>query len=103
MHCVGMYCATSAGQLRGLVDGCPEVVEERDLTLELWRVRVPVDGQLLLRNLAQAFFASGGCALFCLTAFSARQTCCGVVGMSMCRTPRWEIASMPAFCPAGVE
>src|SRR5919205_2894446 len=32
----------------------------------------------------------------------ARNTRIGVVGMSMCRTPRWATASMTAFCTAGV-
>ena len=33
---------------------------------------------------------------------SARQTRSGVRGMSMWRTPRWESASMTAFCTAGM-
>ena len=31
----------------------------------------------------------------------ARQTRSGLIGMSMWRTPRWESASMTAFCTAG--
>jgi hypothetical protein len=31
----------------------------------------------------------------------ARQTRCGLIGMSMWRTPRWESASITAFWTAG--
>ena len=38
-----------------------------------------------------------------LAACTARHTASGVSGMSMCRTPRWDSASITALCTAGVE
>jgi MFS family permease len=54
-----------------------------------------------------AGFLPGRAGLFpgrypAVTERSARQTRCGVAGMSMCRTPRCATASMMAFCTAGV-
>src|SRR5262249_54968583 len=61
--------------------------------------RVAVDRDLDLHSPLPASCARASLACASLMAAHTR---CGVVGMSICRTPRWASASMTAFCPAGV-
>src|SRR5215813_13188676 len=77
---------------RGEVRNVAQEVHEQHAVLDVRGDFLAVDGQFDL-HYALAFFDA---------AWIAFHTRSGVVGMSMCRTPRWETASMTAFCTAGV-
>src|SRR4051794_20970990 len=62
-------------------------VHEQRAVLDVDRALLAVDGQGQVHARASSI---------------ARHTRSDVVGMSMCRTPRWATASTTAFCTAGV-
>src|SRR5712691_5803697 len=66
----------------------PQELDEQGAILHLRSDLAAVDGHADLHWLS-------------LASLIAAQTLAGVVGMSMCLTPRWLTASMTAFCMAG--
>src|SRR6516165_6825090 len=77
---------------RGEVGHVAQEVHEQHAVLDVRGDLLAVDGQVDLHWLL-AFHAS----------LMAVHTRCGVAGMSMCLTPRWDTASTTAFWTAGVE
>src|ERR1700757_119210 len=95
---VEQHCAGPAGSGVAADVGCGEIghvaqeVHEEQAVLDVRGDVLAVDGQVDLHWLL-AFRAS----------LIAVHTRCGVAGMSMCLTPRWDTASTTAFWTAGVE
>src|SRR5215468_3049426 len=81
-------CRLAADVGRGEVRHVAQEVHEQHAVLDVRGDVLAVDGQFDLH--------------FALAFWIAVQTRSGVVGMSMCRTPRCESASITAFCTAGV-